>query len=80
MARIKEITRNEVSNDSRAVFEEQERRYGSVLNTAPVYALRPTIQKGVQALAEGIRDSGLIDPELRHLLCVKAASINGCPY
>ncbi len=80
MARIKGITRNEASDDVRAVFEEQERRFGSVLNTAPVYALRPTIQKGVQALSEGIRDSGLIDPELRHLLCVKAASINGCPY
>jgi hypothetical protein len=51
-----------------------------VLNTAPIYGLRPTIQKGVQALAEGIVASGLIDPQLRHLVCMKAASINGCPY
>lgn len=64
----------------RAIFEEQEKRYGAVLHTAWVYALRPTIQKGVQALAEGIRASGLIEPEIRHLACLKAASINGCPY
>jgi hypothetical protein len=45
-----------------------------------VYALRPTIQRGVQALAQGIQDSGLISPELKHLLCVKTANINGCPF
>ncbi len=80
MARIKGIERDEATDEVRAIFEEQEGRYGFVLNTALIYGLRPTIQKGVQALAEGIRDSGLIDPELRHLLCVKAASINGCPF
>ena len=80
MARIKGIERDKATDEMRAIFEEQEGRYGFVLNTAPIYGLRPTIQKGVQALAEGIRDSGLIGPELRHLLCVKAASINGCPF
>jgi len=50
------------------------------LNTARVYGLRPTIQKGVQALQAGILASGLISGDLRHLLCMKAASINGCPY
>jgi len=32
------------------------------------------------ALQAGIVASGLIGAELRHLLCMKAASINGCPY
>ncbi len=80
MARIKGVTKNEANDEVRAIFEEQEKRYGSVLNTARVYALRPTIIKGVQALGKGIQDSGLIEPQLRHLVCVKAASINGCPY
>ena len=80
MARIKGVTKEEASVEVRAVFQEQEERYGSVLNTAPVYALRPTIQQGVRALADGIQASGLIEPELKHLLCMKAASINGCPY
>lgn len=80
MARIKGVTKDEASEEVRVIFAEQEKRYGAVLNTAWVYALRPTIQKGVQALAEGIRASGLIEPETRHLVCLKAASINGCPY
>lgn len=80
MARIKGVTKDEASDDVKAIFQEQENRYGFTLNTAPIYALRPTIRLGVQALAKGIEQSGLIEPELRHLLCLKTASINGCPY
>lgn len=80
MARIKGVAKDQASGEVRAIFEEQEKRYGAALNTAPVYALRPTIRKGVQALADGIQQSGLIEPDLRHLLCLKTASINGCPY
>ena len=80
MLRIKGISKEGASEDTLKIFEEQEQQYGSILNTAKVYGLRPTIQKGVQALQAGILASGLISAELRHLLCMKAASINGCPY
>ena len=80
MARIKGVTKEEANEEVGAIFAEQEKRYGFVSNTAKIYALRPMIQKGVQALAAGIQASGLIEPELRHLLCVKTANINGCPF
>jgi len=80
MARIKGVAKSEANEAVRVVFEEQERRYGFVSNTAKIYALRPTIQQGVQALAQSILASGLIEPDLRHLVCVKAANINGCPF
>jgi len=80
MARINGVTKDAATGDVKIMFEEQERRYGAILNTAPIYALRPTIRRGVQALADGIEQSGLIDVELRRLVCLKAASINGCPY
>jgi hypothetical protein len=80
MLRIKGVSKEEAAPEVRAIFEQQERQHGAILNTALVYGLRPTIQQGVQALQQGILASGLIEPELRHLLCMKAASINGCPY
>jgi alkylhydroperoxidase family enzyme len=80
MARIKGVTKETAAPELRGIFEEQEKQYGAPLNTLRIYALRPTIYKGAQALAQGIRDSGLIAPELKHLVCVKAAGINGCPY
>ena len=80
MLRIKGVTNEDAPEEVRRTFEEQEKQYGAVLHTARVYGLRPTIQKGVQALQQGIVTSGLIPADLRHLLCMKAASINGCPY
>jgi hypothetical protein len=80
MARIKGVEKSEANDEVRQLFEEQEKRYGFVSNTAKIYALRPTIQKGVQALAQGIQASGRIEPDLRHLVCVKTANINGCPF
>jgi hypothetical protein len=80
MLRIKGVTRENATEEVRNLLEEQEKQHGAILNTAKVYGLRPTIQKGVQALQQGIVASGLIPADLRHLLCMKAASINGCPY
>jgi hypothetical protein len=80
MLRIKGVSKEDAPQEVREVYAAQEKQYGAILNTAKVYGLRPTIQKGVQALQAGIVASGLISAELRHLLCMKAASINGCPY
>ena len=80
MLRINGATKENATEEVRNLFEEQEKQHGAILNTAKVYGLRPTIQKGVQALQPGIVASGLIPADLRHLLCMKAASINGCPY
>ncbi|MDH3445978.1 MAG: carboxymuconolactone decarboxylase family protein [Deltaproteobacteria bacterium] len=80
MLRIDGVKKEEAPEEVRRIIEDQENQYGAMLNTAKVYGLRPTIQKGVQALQQGIVASGLIPADLRHLLCMKAASINGCPY
>lgn len=80
MARIRGVSDADASGSVQAVFEKQKATHGFVTNTARIYGLRPTIQQGVQDLAAGIQASGLIEPELKHLLCVKTAAINGCPF
>jgi len=80
MARIKGVTESEANDEVRQIFAEQKQRHGFVSNAAQVSAVRPTIQKGVQALAQGIQESGLLTQELRNLVCVRTAHINGCPY
>jgi len=80
MARIEGISDSETNEDVQQIFEEQKKRHGFVSNTAKIFAIGPTIQKGVQAIAQGIQESGLITPDLRNLVCVRVAQINGCPY
>src|SRR5688500_19537249 len=75
MARIKGITDSEAGAEVRQIFDEQKKRHGFVSNAAQVSAVRPTIQKGVQALAQGIQESGLLAQELRNLVCVRTATI-----
>jgi hypothetical protein len=79
MLRIKGMTKAKAPAEVRALFDEQEKIYGSVLNTAKIYGLRPTIQKGVQALQKSILASGLISPDLRHLLCMKRRTSMAAP-
>ena len=80
MARIKGITEADANDDVRKIIEAQKKRHGFISNSVQVSAVRPTIYKGVQALAQGIQESGLIAQELRNLVCVRTAHINGCPY
>ncbi len=55
MARIKGVTERDANDDVRQIVEEQKKRHGFVSNAAQVSAVRPTIQKGVQALAGEFR-------------------------
>ena len=80
MARIKGIAESDANDDVRKIIDEQKKRRGFVSNAVQVSAVRPTIYNGVQALARGIQESGLIPQQLRNLVCVKTAHINGCPY
>jgi len=80
MARIKGITECDANDEVRKIIDEQKKRRGFISNAVQVSAVRPTTYKGLQALAHGIQESGLIAQELHNLICVKTAHINGCPY
>ena len=80
MARGGGVTEQEATADVKELFERQRRTFGEVLNTTPVFALRPTILAGSTALAAGIDASGLIEPPLKYLVYTKTAWINGCPF
>ncbi|PKB67080.1 MAG: hypothetical protein BZY81_05315 [SAR202 cluster bacterium Io17-Chloro-G4] len=80
MARVRGITEKEATPELQELFQRQRTIFGDVLNTTPVFALRPTIMEGSNALAAGIDASGLIEPSLKYLVCTKTAWINGCPF
>lgn len=80
MARIPNITNEQATPEVREVLERQERAFGAPLNTSLIYGYRPSILFGATALAQGIDESGLIEPSLKDLVSLKAALINGCPF
>jgi len=60
MARIHALTREEAPEEVRHVYDSYIKDWGQVSNTTGIWAHRPTIQEGVQALGRGISSSGLI--------------------
>ena len=80
MARVRGITENEATPEVKELFQRQKETFGYVLNPTPIFALRPTILEGSNALAAGIDASGLIEPSLKYLVYTKTAWINGCPF
>ena len=80
MARVRGIAENEATPEVKELFQRQRRTFGYVLNPTPIFALRPTIMEGSNALAAGIDASGLIEPSLKYLVYTKIAWINGCPF
>ena len=80
MPRVSGALKENLPNDIRQAWEQQEALRGSPQPNLPIYALRPTIWRGHQALAAGIEESGLLPSELKNLASLKAALINGCPF
>jgi len=80
MARISEVALPAADPLAREMYAAQEREYGFVLNSSRVMGVRPTIMRGNAQLWAGIDGSGLLDVGLKSLLCVRVASINGCPF
>lgn len=80
MPRIPELPLPTTDPLARELIERQVDEYGFVLNTTRVFGYRPTIMRGVGQLQAGIDESGLLDAELKALLNVRVASINGCPF
>ena len=80
MARIPEAPGNPEDPIAKEVFERQMAEHGFVFNTSKIYARRPTIMRGLNLLQEGVDASGLLGTDLKAMVNVRVASINGCPF
>jgi hypothetical protein len=80
MPRIHGAHKRDLPDDIREIWESQEQSRGTASPNTPVYALRPSIFRGHRALAAGIDESGLLPAELKNLVSLRAALINGCPF
>jgi alkylhydroperoxidase family enzyme len=62
------------------VYAREQETFGFVLNTTKILAHRPAIVKAAKQLSAAVERSGLLPPELRALVYLRVALINGCPF
>lgn len=80
MARIRPLTRDEAHPEAQPFFDQDERRYGFVLNPTPVMAYRPPVIAAARALGRSVAKDGVLSAELRALVCLRVAALVGCPF
>jgi hypothetical protein len=80
MARMRPLTKDEVEGDVRKALEQGERWLGQTPIGAGIQAYAPEIMAASRALGAAPAKSGLLPPELRSLVCLRAAEMVGCPF
>jgi alkylhydroperoxidase family enzyme len=62
------------------VFAKEHDTFGYVLNPTKIQAHTPGIMKAAKQLSAAVEKSGLLAAQLRSLVYLRVALINGCPF
>jgi hypothetical protein len=80
MSRIEPLNRDDAHPDAQAFFNQDMRAFGLVLNPTRVMAYRPPIQAAARALSRSVSKDAVLPAGLRALICVRIATLVGCPF
>jgi alkylhydroperoxidase family enzyme len=80
MPRVTEIDTDRGDPTLQPIFAKDRDLFGGPLNPTKVYAHRPAVLKAMRDMAAAIERGALIGPQLRQLVYLRVALINGCPF
>ncbi len=80
MARLRPLTKDEVSPHVAARLEAAAKVFGAPLISTGIQAHCPPILEAGQALGAAPALSGKLPPLVRSLVCLRAAQMAGCPF
>ena len=77
---MRPLTKDDVEGEVRTVLETSERWLGKPAIGAGIQAYAPPILEASRVLGAAPAKSGLLSPQLRTLVCLRAAQMVGCPF
>jgi hypothetical protein len=80
MSRINPLGKDDAHPDARQFFEQDEKFFGLVLNPTGVLAYRPPVLAAARALGRSVAKDAVLPAGLRSLICVRVATLVGCPF
>ena len=80
MPRIREIEEPGDDPILKEIWAKEQELFGFVFNTTKVQAHTPGILKAAKQLTAAVERSGLLPAQLRSLVYLRVALINGCPF
>ena len=80
MSRLKRLTKSEVRDDVRALYEDVGAKRGNVPNMFRVYAHRPEILKTMVAHLNAVTSTGTVPTRTKELVATLVSRLNSCRY
>ena len=80
MSRIPGTNPNDLPQNDRERFQDQEAAWGTHLSPYLLYARRPPILRAVGHMWDALAESALLPGELTSLICRRVANLNGCVF
>ena len=80
MPRVSEIETDQGDPILQPIFAKEQELFGGPLNPTRAFAHRPPILKAMKDMGEALERGALIEPQLRSLLYLRVALLNGCPF
>jgi alkylhydroperoxidase family enzyme len=80
MPRVREIESAGDDPILKEIFAKEQEAFGYLLNPTKVQAHTPGIMRAAKQLSAAVERSGLLPAELRSLVYLRVALINGCPF
>lgn len=80
MSRLKRLTRKEVSEEVRALYDQIASQRGNIPNLYRVYAHRPEILKTMMAHLSAVTNTGTVPVRTKELVATLVSRINHCEY
>ena len=80
MARLPYVTRAQLPESERSLFEEIEARFGRVNNIFRMLAHHPLLLRRLLQMSDGLRHATRLDPRLRELAILTVGRLTECEY
>ncbi len=80
MSRLTKLTKQDVPDDIKALYEKVGKARGNVPNMFRVYAHRPEILKTMVAHLNAVTSSGTVSVRTKELVATLVSRINRCEY
>ena len=80
MSRLNRLSRSEVSDDVREIYERVGAQRGNVPNMFRVYAHRPQILKTMMAHLDAVTNTGTVPVRTKELVATLVSRLNHCEY
>jgi alkylhydroperoxidase family enzyme len=80
MPRVREITEDGGDPLLTEIFTKEREAFGDLMNPTKVMAHCPPIMVAAKRLSAAVEKSNLLPAQIRALVYLRVATINGCPF